>query len=791
MKYKFYLSVLLWGSTCLSSTSQNKIYLQNFPLQEVRLLDGSFKHACDLNVNVLLQYDTDRLLTPFFKEAGLPLKAELFPNWTGLDGHVAGHYLSALSMAYASTNNTECKKRADYMINELKLCQDKNGNGYLGGIPDGMNVWNQIKAGDGRAASKLWAPWYNLHKTYAGLRDAYLYTGNQTARQMFLDFCDWGLSIIEPLDDQQMEMMLDTEFGGMNEIYADAYQMTNNRKYREAAQRFTHKRLFDSMAKGVDNLDNMHANTQVPKAVGYQRVAETTGDTTYFTAANFFWKTVTDNRSLSFGGNSRREHFPSADNCKEYAEDREGPESCNTYNMLKLTEGLFRMSPDARYADYYERALFNHILSTQHPVHGGYVYFTPARPQHYRVYSAPNQGMWCCVGTGMENHVKYGNFIYSHSDKDLYVNLFIASELDWKERGIKLTQETLFPDKEDTRLSFTLKKTTKFALYLRYPSWVADGELMVKVNGKDIPIHGNPSSYIAIERKWKNGDVIEMHLPMHASVEHIPNVPEYASILYGPIVLAARSGTEDLKGLVADDSRWGHIASGKLLPLNEAPVLIGTPNEIQKKLEHMKPVKGQPLHFTCPGLFRPEQNSQLVLEPFANIHDCRYTLYFHRMTETAYQNEQEKLARLEQEKLALDQRTIDRVKPGEQQPETDHKMKTSASSQGYEHDESWRDATNGGYFEYQMTTNGEKDLVLRIRYRADETGNRLFDILADGQLVATEDCSHNKHEQRFIEKEYAIPTKALKGKNTICIRFQAHEGNKTSRIFHVALLKKE
>ena len=386
MKQKFYLfSLLLLGGSISVIPAHGENAVKEFPLEEVRLLDGPFKHACDLDIQVLLQYDTDRLLAPFFKEAGLPLKAELFPNWAGLDGHVAGHYLSALAMAYASTGNTVCKERADYIVNELKICQDKNGNGYLGGVPNGMEIWNEIKSGNGRAAGKRWSPWYNLHKMYAGLRDAYLYTGNETARQMFLKFCDWGIDITTPLDDNQMEAMLDTEYGGMNEVYVDAYEMTGDKKYLDAARRFTHHRVFDSASKRVDNLDNMHANTQVPKFVGFQRVAEVTDDSTYLTAADFFWETVTRNRSLSFGGNSRREHFPSADHCIEYAEDREGPESCNTYNMLKLTEGLFRMAPEAKYADYYERALFNHILSTQHPEHGGFVYFTPARPQHYRV----------------------------------------------------------------------------------------------------------------------------------------------------------------------------------------------------------------------------------------------------------------------------------------------------------------------------------------------------------------------------------------------------------------------
>ena len=429
--------------------AQDKLYPNTFPLRQVKLLDGPFKQACDLNVDVLLQYDTDRLLAPFLKEAGLTPKGESFANWIDLDGHVGGHYLSALAIHYAATGNEECKRRMDYMVSELKRCQQAHGNGYVGGVPKGMEAWKEIQKGNVGIVWKYWVPWYNLHKTYAGLRDAWAYGGSEEAKEMFLSLCDWGLGIIAPLTDEQMEQMLGNEFGGMDEVYADAYRMTDDVKYLDAAKRFSHRWLLDSMAAETDNLDNKHANTQVPKVVGYQRIAELSasagrsGDAdTYRKAADFFWNTVTGKRTLSLGGNSRREHFAAANDCKSYVEDREGPESCNTNNMLKLTEGLFRMSPEARYADFYERAMYNHILSTQHPEHGGYVYFTSARPAHYRVYSAPNSAMWCCVGTGMENHGKYGEFIYSHEGDNLYVNLFVASRLDWKEKGITLTQET-------------------------------------------------------------------------------------------------------------------------------------------------------------------------------------------------------------------------------------------------------------------------------------------------------------------------------------------------------------
>jgi uncharacterized protein len=371
-----------------SMQAQDKLYHNEFPLSDVKLLDGPFKHAQDLNIHVLLEYDIDRLIAPFRKEAGLPEKAKLYPNWEGLDGHVGGHYLSALAMNYASTGNAECKKRMEYMISELKACQEANGknnpgwgNGYVGGAPNSQQIWSTLQKGDFAAYRGAWVPWYNVHKLYSGLRDAWLYAGNDDAKDIFLKFCDWGINITANLSEEQMQSMLDTEHGGMNETFADAYQMTGDEKYMVAAKRFSHRMLLDAMAAGNDNLDNKHANTQVPKAVGFQRIAELSHDEEYAKAGSFFWETVTGNRSLAFGGNSRREFFPSVASCTDFVNDVEGPETCNSYNMLKLTEDLFRVNPQAKYADYYERTMYNHILSTQHPEHGGYVYFTPARPK--------------------------------------------------------------------------------------------------------------------------------------------------------------------------------------------------------------------------------------------------------------------------------------------------------------------------------------------------------------------------------------------------------------------------
>lgn len=616
--------------------SQDRLYDNCFSLRDIELLDGPFRHAMDLNVKVLLEYDTDRLLAPFLYEAGLPKKAEYFPNWDGLDGHVGGHYLSALAIHYAAAGSQKCYNRLIYAVTELKRCQDANGNGYVGGVPGGAHIWSEVSKGNFGPLHSAWVPWYNVHKIFAGLRDAWQYAGIDMAREMFLKLCDWALDTTKGLTDEQMEQMLSQEFGGMDEVLADAFAITGDMKYMVAAKRFAHHLILDSMAGGKDNLDNRHANTQVPKVVGYARIADLDKDSTFRKAAEFFWDRVANHRSVAIGGNSRSEHFPAAADYESYVEHREGPESCNTNNMLKLTQFLFKMDHKAGYADFYERALYNHILSTQHPEHGGYVYFTSMRPGHYRVYSQPNSAMWCCVGTGMENHGKYGEFIYTHNgDNELYVNLFVASKLDWRENGATFTQETLFPYEESSRIMVNLKKSRRFKIMVRCPEWTDEG-FSVKVNGKEYGGTAKPSSYVTLGRKWKNGDVIEISLPMRTIIEPLQNKEEYIAVKRGPIVLAARTSQEDLEGLISDDSRWAHIASGPLVPVAETPIMIGTKQEIEAKLQNMKPVPGKPLHFTVNGLFNESKFDALELEPFFSLHDSRYAIYFLSLTKDGY-----------------------------------------------------------------------------------------------------------------------------------------------------------
>jgi len=776
----------------LPLNAQNKLYPNEFPLGDVTLLEGPFKHARDLNIEVLLKYDVDRFLAPYRKEAGLPEKAKSYPNWDGLDGHVGGHYLSAMAMNYAATGNLECKKRMDYMIAELKACQEANainypewGVGYAGGFPNSKKLWSAFKMGDFGPYNGAWAPFYNLHKMYAGLRDAWLYCGNEASKSLFLKFCDWGIAITSSFTEEQMQSILNMEHGGMDEVYADAYQMTGDKKYLTAAKWYSHNQLLNPMSQGVDNLDNKHANTQIPKVIGFARIAELSHDKKFENAGRFFWETVTGKRSLAFGGNSRREHFPSVEACSDYINDVDGPESCNSYNMLKLTEDLFRMQPKANYVDYYERTLYNHILSTQHPVHGGYVYFTTARPRHYRSYSAPNEAMWCCVGTGMENHGKYNQFIYTHSNDSLYVNLFIASELNWKDKKVTIKQETVFPDEERTKLTIT-QGNASFKLLVRYPGWVKKGALTIKVNGKSVSYTAMPSSFICISRTWKKGDVVNIELPMHNTIEHLPNVSQYIAFMHGPILLGAKTGTEDMRGLIADDSRYGQYPGGVKLPIDKAPILVY--DNIATIADQLVPVNGKPLQFKLNvKMLNPIDG--ITLEPFFRIHDSRYMMYWMTLTNADYRSYTDSISALEKEKMELQARSIDDVAPGEQQPEVDHAMERQASTTGNFNNEFWREARGEGFFSYKLRTNKETGLSLSVRYFGAETGNRTFDIFIDDTKLVTETLQGKWNQNSFKQVEYAIPDNLLTGKESIRVKFQATAGNTAGKVYSVRILR--
>ena len=797
----FILALIISISIGKAQTNHQVSY---FSLQDVKLLSSPFLQAQQTDLHYILALDPDRLSAPFLREAGLTPKAPSYTNWenTGLDGHIGGHYLSALSMMYAATGDTAIYHRLNYMLNELHRAQQAVGTGFIGGTPGSLQLWKEIKAGDIRAGgfslNGKWVPLYNIHKTYAGLRDAYLYAHSDLARQMLIDLTDWMIDITSGLSDSQMQDMLRSEHGGLNETFADVAEITGDKKYLELARRFSHKVILDPLIKDEDRLNGMHANTQIPKVIGYKRVAEVSKDDKDWNhaaewdhAARFFWNTVVNHRSVCIGGNSVREHFHPSDNFTSMLNDVQGPETCNTYNMLRLTKMLYQNSgdvdnsnkPDPRYVDYYERALYNHILSSQEPDKGGFVYFTPMRPGHYRVYSQPETSMWCCVGSGLENHTKYGEFIYAHQQDTLYVNLFIPSQLNWKEQGVTLTQETLFPDDGKVTLRIDKASKKKLTLMIRIPGWAGSSkDYAITINGqkKKYAIRPGVSTYLPIHRKWKKGDVITFNLPMEVSLEQIPDKKDYYAFLYGPIVLAASTGTEHLDGIYADDSRGGHIAHGKQIPLQEVPMLIGNPVSIRTSLHKLN---GNKLAFSYDGNIYPAQMGKpLELVPFFRLHNSRYAVYFRQTSEEQFKVIQEEMATAERKATELANQTVDLIFPGEQQPESDHGIQYEESETGTHKDRHFRRAKR--WFSYNLKVKKEaSQLMLTIR---KEDRNKTMILLNNERLTLTPTIS-KADKDGFITLNYLLPQKLKAGSCEILLKPDGTEW--TSAIYEVRLLK--
>lgn len=714
---KTLLSTSAFVLASASMHAQLQVKVESFPVSDVRLTASPFKHAEDMDIRYLLGLDPDRLLAPYLKEAGLAPKAGNYTNWenTGLDGHIGGHYLSALSYMYAATGNQEIKGRLDYMLSELKRCQDAAADGYLSGVPNGRKIWKEIEEGNIQASgfglNGGWVPLYNIHKIYAGLRDAYLQTGNETAKEMLVKLTDWMLRLVSRLSDDQLQDMLRSEHGGLNETFADVAAITGDERYLKLAHRFSHQLVLQPLLQQEDKLTGMHANTQIPKVIGFKRIADVEGNRDWSEAARYFWETVVKHRSITIGGNSVREHFHPADDFSSMLTSEQGPETCNTYNMLRLTKMLYETSADAAYMDFYERALYNHILSTQDPVQGGFVYFTPMRAGHYRVYSQPQTSFWCCVGSGMENHARYGEMIYGHKDNNLYVNLFIPSTLQWGE--VKIEQQTAFPDEEGTTLLVSPRKAGKaFAVNFRLPEWAKQEELRLSVNDEPQKVIIK-DGYIHLTRSWSQGDKVRLELPMHLRAIALPDETSNYSLLYGPIVLAARMGEQGQDGLFADDSRGGHIANGPRLPLQHMPVIVGDKDDI---LSHLQKVEDKPLTFRLTGVY-PEQYEGMTLEPFFRLHECRYMVYWPVLSSQEWQVRREKLEKEEKERALLDAVTADKVICGEQQPESDHFIRMENSHTGDDEGVHWREA--GGWFSYRMKANGKTVGKVRIVFRPE------------------------------------------------------------------------
>lgn len=615
----------------LSDKAPLKAYC--FDLSEVRLLDSPFKENMERDGKWLLSIPNERLWHSFRINAGMKTDKrgsdtkmpQALGGWEALDvelrGHSMGHVLSGLALMYASTGDMIYKTKGDSLVAALaEVQQVLNQDGYLSAFP--RQYIDRCIAGTG-----VWAPWYTLHKINAGLLDMYLYADNKLALELVKNMATWAYKKLSNLTPEQLARMLRNEFGGMNEVFYNLYHITGNKEHLELANMFFHHQILDPLAQMQDNLRGLHANTLIPKIIGESVGYELNGNEDKKTIATFFWDDVIKNQTFITGGNSDREGFFVPGKISEHLSGYTG-ESCNTYNMLKLTRHLFCWYADPKYADYYEQALYNHILGQQDPETGMVCYFTPLIPGAFKLYSTPFQSFWCCVGTAFESHAKYSEGIYYHSDNGLYVNLFIPSELNWKENGIKIRQETKYPENGIIKLTIQSDNLVEFPILIRYPSWAISGA-EVRINGKNIKIDQKPGSYITIKRKWGKDDIIDVTYPMTLTLSPVPDNPDEVAFKYGPSVLAAQMGTE---GIVKPapysnpEKPYEYYTYDYKIPENLPHTLK---LQTEKISDFIYPVNGSPLTFRFSDAVIP---GDITLVPYFNLHHQRYVIYWDIVT---------------------------------------------------------------------------------------------------------------------------------------------------------------
>jgi uncharacterized protein len=743
-----------------------------FPLTDVKLLDGPFKHAMDLDVQTLLTYEPDRLLARFYSEAGLKPKAEQYHGWEDetIAGHSLGHYLSAISMMYQSTGDKRFIERVNYIVSELKFLQDNDGEGYIGAFPKGKKILSEEVAkgnirSQGFDLNGIWVPFYTQHKMMAGLRDAYRLCGNNQALEVEKRFADWLETIVTPLNDEQVQKMLRCEHGGISEVLADLFADTKDERYLKMSRIFYQKVLLDALKKGEDVLPGKHCNTNIPKIIGLSRLYELTGDTSDRKAAEFFWNTVVGHHSYVTGGNGNNEYFGPADKLRNRL--GEGTtESCNVYNMLKLTEHLFEWEGSANTADFYERALFNHILSTQNPENGKVTYNLSLDMGGFKDFQDPD---WftCCIGTGMENHSKYGRNIYYHNQSELFLFQYIASELSWEDKGVKIIQNTRYPEEQGSTLEFICEAPVKLTVQVRYPYWALNG-IEIKVNGSKKHFSQKPGSFIALERTWKTGDKVEIKTPFSLRLEAMPDDSCRVAVMYGPLVMAGDLGP--VKDSLSKDPLY-------------VPVLM---TEKRDPSEWLDPINEKANTFTTRGVGRPRD---VELKPFYTFYNRRYTIYFDLFSEEAWKTREAEYIAAQDRMKKIREAEIDFVQPGEMQPERNHNFKGEKTTPG-----SFKETANresrGGWFSFDMKSNADVPVSLVVDYWGGFPGAKTFDILINEKIIATENIS-NKKDGQFITIQYDIPEEISRGRFKLNVKFKAHENNMAGPVFGVRIIKRK
>jgi hypothetical protein len=742
-----------------------------FSLTEVKLLDGPFLHATELGIKTLLNYEPDRLMAKFYIEAGLKPKAEHYMGWENemLAGHSLGHYLSACSMMYQTTGDSRFLERVNYIVDELSIVQEAQGNGYIGAFTNGKKIFEEevakgIIRSQGFDLNGIWSPFYTHHKVLAGLRDAWQLCGNKKALEVEKNFTAWIEGIVSGLNDEQIQKMLRCEYGGIDETFADLYADTGDERYMKLADVFYQKSFLDSLKSGKDVLPGKHANTNIPKLIALARIYELTGDTSDRRAAEFFWDRVVNHHSYVTGGNCNNEYFGPPDKLRNRLGDGT-TESCNVYNMLKLSEHLFKLEASPEYADFYERALYNHILATQNPENGHVVYNLSLDMGGFKDFQNP-EWFTCCIGTGMENHSKYGRNIYYHNDDELYIFQYIASELTWKEKGLKIVQKTDYPEEQGTLLEFTCENPIRVSIAIRYPKW-AENALEVSVNGKKKKVNQKPGSFVKIERKWKSGDRLEVKIPFSMRIETMPDDSNRVAIMYGPLVLAG-----DL-GPVTDSASKDQMY---------VPVMM---TESRDPSIWTKQLEGKTNTFISVNTGRPRD---VEMKPFYSIYNRRYSVYWDLFNEAGWEaREADYKAELENTKK-INEATIDFIQPGEMQPERNHNFRGEKTTPGAFKERPNRESRSG-WFSFDMKITPDAPVALIVEYWGGFPGAKTFDIMINEKVIATENIS-GKKEGQFINVQYNIPEEISRGKSKITVRFRAHPGNMAGPVFGVRTIKR-
>ena len=750
-----------------------------FPLRDVRILEGPFRDAQQRGLAYLLSLDPDRLLHTFRLNAGLATAAKPYGGWEApsveLRGHSLGHYLTACALMYEATGDERLKARARGLVSELRNVQRAlpgrgMSPGYLSAFPE--ELIDRVEARKG-----VWAPYYTLHKIMAGLLDVHRAIGDPTALEAVKDMAAWVALRAKGLTDAQWQAMLETEFGGMQEVLTELHVTTRDPEHLRLARLFDHRSVFDPLARGEDPLDGLHANTQIPKAIGAESDCEVTGEARYCAVAETFWQKVALHRSYAIGGHSEDEHFPPVARLSRHLGESTA-ETCNTYNMLKLSRRLFLRDADPLRIEFYERGLFNHILASQDPATGMVTYYVALKPGAWRSYSTREDSFWCCVGTGMENPARFGEAIYARQGDALLVNLFLASELAWREKGLVLRQETRFPDEGRTRLVVRLQRDTRFALRARHPAWAGDG-FAATVNGQAVKLDSRPGSYATIEREWRDGDVVELRLSMTLRFEAFADDPGRGAFLFGPIVLAGDLGAEGLD----EAARFGPTAPGvRLESLPPAPMLAaGSPSEA---LAHVKPV-AEPLTFRTEGLGRP---GDVVLRPFFRLADRRYAVYFDVLTDAARAERQARSEADTRARAAVEARTVDHVQVGSPEAEKAKGLEEKKSDAWSLEGRLCRSARYGGTFTYSLRLPADGPAVLRVAYWGGETRRHAFEVVAEGETIATQSLFDDRPGE-VLEVEYPLPERLTRDRDRLRVGFRTGPGTSTGAVLEVRIVR--